>query len=290
MPGEAVTSSARIVLRDAAGRSDVEVERKLAPWEVAWDNGFVRKAAIILLLALVWEAYGRLLDNSLLFPTLTETVRALAGHVADGSLPARAWASIKVLLMGYVAGVLLAGALTILAINTRIGSDFLETVTGMLSPLPAIALLPLALLWFGLGNGSLVFILVHSVLWPVALNTHSGFRAVSNTLRMVGRNYGLTGFAFVRKILIPAAFPSILAGLKIGWAFAWRTLVAAELVFGVSSGQGGLGWFIFENRNQLEIPSVFAGLLTVILIGLVVENLIFRNVERRTVLRWGLQT
>ena len=79
-------------------------------------------------------------------------------------------------------------------------------------------------------------------------------------------------------------------GLKIGWAFAWRTLVAAELVFGVSSGKGGLGWFIFENRNLLEIPAVFAGLLTVILIGLVVENLIFRQIERRTVLRWGLQS
>jgi NitT/TauT family transport system permease protein len=211
-------------------------------------------------------------------------------HVADGTLPARAWSSIKVLLMGYAAGVVLAGTLTILAINTRLGSDFLETMTAMFSPLPAIALLPLALIWFGLGNGSLVFVLIHSVLWPVALNTHSGFRAVSQTLRMVGRNYGLKGFRYIRKILVPAAFPSILTGLKIGWAFAWRTLVAAELVFGVSSGQGGLGWFIFENRNQLDIPAVFAGLLTVILIGLVVENLIFRTIERRTVLRWGLQS
>jgi NitT/TauT family transport system permease protein len=106
---------------------------------------------------------------------------------------------------------------------------------------------------------------------------------------MVGRNYDLRGLRYIRKILIPAAFPSILTGLKIGWAFAWRTLVAAELVFGVSSGQGGLGWFIFENRNLLEIPAVFAGLLTVILIGLVVENLIFRTIEARTVLKWGLQ-
>ena len=81
------------------------------------------------------------------------------------------------------------------------------------------------------------------------------------------------------QILIPAAFPSILTGLKIGWAFAWRTLIAAELVFGVSSGKGGLGWFIYENKNQLEIPSVFAGLFCVILIGLAVENLIFRNIE-----------
>jgi len=87
-----------------------------------------------------------------------------------------------------------------------------------------------------------------------------------------------------------AAFPSILAGLKIGWAFAWRTLIAAKLVFGTSSGSGGLGWHIYENKNQIEIPNVFAGLLTVILIGLAVENLIFRLVEARTVRRWGMQT
>jgi len=189
--------------------------------------------------------------------------------------------------MGYAAGLLLAAILTGIAISSRIGTDFLETLTSMFNPLPAIALLPLALLWFGLNNASLVFVLVHSVLWAVALNTHSGF--MSNTLRMVGRNYGPTGFGYVGKILIPAAFPSILTGLKIGWAFAWRTLIAAELVFGVSSGSGGLGWFIYENKNQLQIPSVFAGLFSVILIGLLVENFIFRTIERRTVRRWGMQ-
>jgi NitT/TauT family transport system permease protein len=106
----------------------------------------------------------------------------------------------------------------------------------------------------------------------------------------VGRNYGLSGLSYVSQILIPAAFPSILSGLKIGWAFAWRTLIAAELVFGVSSGSGGLGWFIYENKNLLEIPAVFAGLFSVIVIGLTVENLIFRKIEQRTVRRWGMQT
>jgi NitT/TauT family transport system permease protein len=91
------------------------------------------------------------------------------------------------------------------------------------------------------------------------------------------------------KILIPAAFPSILAGLKIGWAFAWRTLIAAELVFGVSSGSGGLGWFIFQNKQELYIANVFAGLATVILIGLLVENVIFRTIEDHTVRKWGMQ-
>ena len=107
---------------------------------------------------------------------------------------------------------------------------------------------------------------------------------------MVGRNYELRGLQYVALILVPAAFPSILTGLKIGWAFAWRTLIAAELIFGVSSGKGGLGWFIFENRNLLDIPAVFAGLLTVIVIGLVVENLIFRTIEARTIRKWGLHS
>jgi NitT/TauT family transport system permease protein len=136
---------------------------------------------------------------------------------------------------------------------------------------------------------SLVFVIVHSVLWAVALNTLTGFRSVPETLRMSGRNYGLHGIKYVALILIPAAFPSILAGLKIGWAFAWRTLIAAELVFGVSSRSGGLGWYIFEARAELETDRVFAGLLAVILIGLAVEAVIFRFIERRTVVRWGMQ-
>ncbi len=255
-------------------------ERKLPAWRRVWNQGWVRKTLLVLALAGLWQAYATTLDNDLLFPTLVDTMRAFFGNIANGVLPARAWASVQILLVGYAAGVGLATVLSVLAINTRLGSDLLETLTSMLNPLPAIALLPLALLWFGLGNASLVFVLVHSVLWVVALNMHAGFRGVSPTLRMVGRNYGLRGVRYVGAILIPAAFPSILTGLKVGWAFAWRTLIAAELVFGVSSGSGGLGWFIFENKNQLEIPGVFAGLLTVILIGLLVENLVFRTLER----------
>src|SRR5450432_665293 len=284
---------AKILLRgDAAvmAGDPAEVERKLSMLELLWNDGFVRKAAIILFLAVVWEAYGSFLDNPLLFPTFHDTIITMFDKVKDGTIPLRAWASLKVLFMGYGAGIALAAIFTILAISTRIGTDFLETMTAMFNPLPAIALLPLALIWFGLGLGSLVFVLVHSVLWAVALNTHAGFRSVSQTMRMVGRNYGLSGLPLVLKILIPAAFPSILAGLKIGWAFAWRTLIAAELVFGVASGKGGLGWFIFESKNQLNIAEVFAGLLTIILIGLAVENVVFRFIETRTVQRWGMQT
>jgi NitT/TauT family transport system permease protein len=265
------------------------VEQPLTLGERAWNNGALRKTVLLVLLAAAWEGYARVVANPLLVPTFSATLEAFWEGIAGGVLPGRTAYSVRVLAMGYSAGIALAALLTAFAVSTRVGTDLLETLSSMFNPLPAIALLPLALLWFGLGNPSLMFVMVHSVLWPVALNTHSGFRAVSNTLRMVGQNCGLSGVGFIVKILIPAAFPSILTGLKIGWAFAWRTLIAAELVFGVSSGQGGLGWFIYENKNQLEVPSVFAGLFCVILIGLAVENLIFRNIELRTVRRWGMQ-
>jgi NitT/TauT family transport system permease protein len=265
------------------------LQQPLTAWERAWNNGAFRKVVLLIALASAWEVYARMLNNPLLVPTFSATLEALWEGVTAGPLLARALFSIRVLLMGYAAGIGIAALLTALAVSSQIGTDLLETLTSMFNPLPAIALLPLALLWFGLGNPSLIFVMVHSVLWAVALNTHSGFTSVSKTLRMVGQNCGLTGPRFVWRILIPAAFPSILTGLKIGWAFAWRTLIAAELVFGVSSGSGGLGWFIYENKNLLEIPSVFAGLFSVILIGLTVENLVFRNIEARTVRRWGMQ-
>ncbi|HQS09697.1 MAG TPA: ABC transporter permease subunit, partial [Xanthobacteraceae bacterium] len=196
------------------------VEKPLSTFEMIYNISVVRKIMILIVLAVIWEVYGRVLNNDLLFPTFSATISAFFQNVMNGVLPARAWASIKVLLAGYALGVMLAALLTAIAIASRIGTDFLETMTSMFNPLPAIALLPLALIWFGLGNGSLVFVLVHSVTWAIALNTHSGFLSVSKTLKMVGRNYGLGGPRFIWKILIPAAFPSILTGLKIGWAFA----------------------------------------------------------------------
>jgi NitT/TauT family transport system permease protein len=266
------------------------VEKPLTPFEKLYNQGWLRKTFIIVVIALAWETYARFLDNALLVPTLTDTLSALGASLANGEIPGKAYNSVRLLLQGYAVGLTLAMLFTALAMMSQLGNDLLETLTAMFNPLPAIALLPLSLIWFGLGDKSIIFVLVHSVLWAVALNTHSGFKSVSNTLRMVGRNYGLGGMSYVLKILIPAAFPSILTGLKIGWAFAWRTLIAAELVFGATSGKGGLGWYIYENKNLLDIPAVFAGLLTVILIGLAVENLVFRNIEAATVKKWGMQS
>jgi NitT/TauT family transport system permease protein len=249
----------------------------------------LRRLLILAMLAAVWEAAARWQANDLLLPSFLQTAKALVQGLASGELLAKLGVSLGVLAQGYLLGAACAFVLSALAASTRAGQDLLGTLVAMFNPLPAIALLPLALLWFGLGKASLLFVLAHSVLWPLALNTFAGFQGVPETLRMAGRQYGLRGIRLVCQVLVPAALPAILSGLKIGWAFAWRTLIAAELVFGTTSGKGGLGWYIFQNRNELYTDKVFAGLALVIVVGLLVEYAVFGTLEKLTVRRWGMQ-
>lgn len=257
-------------------------ERTLPSW--------ARRLLVIGALGVVWQIAAIWQDNAIMFPGLGEIFSALIQSIQHDNLLGAAWVSLTVLLKGYALAIVLALVLVSLAASSGFFRDMLQTLTAMMNPLPAIALLPLALLWFGISEASLLFVLCHSVLWPLSLAVLTGFESVPETQRLVGRNYGLRGPSFVLQILIPGALPSLISGLKIGWAFAWRTLIAAELVFGVtSSGEGGLGWFIYLNRNELFTDRVFAGLFVVVAIGLLVEVVIFRNLENLTIRRWGMQ-
>jgi NitT/TauT family transport system permease protein len=264
-------------------------DRPVAPWRRLWSAQPCRVTVVLAALVLAWQLYARRLGNPLVLPDPAATALAFRDALRSGELLERTANSLRILALGYGAGAALALLLTALAVNSPWILTALETCTALFNPLPAIALLPLAMLWFGLGTPSILFVLVHSVLWPVALGALSGCASVSPTLRMSGRIMGLKGPSLAFRLLLPAALPSVVTGLKTGWAVAWRTLIAAELVFGVSSGSGGLGWFIYEKKNQLEIPTVFAGLLTVILIGVAVEYLVFGLFERRTLQRWGMK-
>ncbi len=267
-----------------------QIERPLSVVEKLWNVQVVRNLAVVLMFVVAWELYTTLAKvPPLLFPSFSDTVMALIEAFTDQKLMAKIWFTVQSLLIGYAVGLLVAAILVSLASVWRVWADILMTATAMFNPLPSIALLPLAMLWFGLGTASLVFILIHAVLWAVALNTFVGFQGVSHTQRMVGQNYGLRGVIFAVKILIPAALATVLSGMKIGWAFAWRTLIGAELIFGATARGGGLGWHIFENAELLRTQQVFAGLFMIILIGVVVEYVIFRTIELRTVRRWGMQ-
>jgi len=266
------------------------VAKPLSNWERLFNTAWFCKTVLLVLVLGGWEWYAVFLDNALMFPTFSATVKALGNLIMSGEMFVKAGYTLKILGIGYMAGLALATLITVLATFNRFGQYVMELLTSIVAPLPAVALLPLAFIWFGLGNGSLLFVLIISVWCPIAQAMHSGFKSVPTTLRMVGRNYELKGFRYAQKILFPAAFPAILTGAKIGWAFGWRTLIAAELVAGVSSGKGGIGWMVNEAKQNLDIPVVFAGLVSVIVIGLIVENFIFKPIENRTVKKWGMQS
>ncbi|PSL00629.1 NitT/TauT family transport system permease protein [Murinocardiopsis flavida] len=249
-----------------------------------------RRAALLLLILGVWQGYVSLSGVSpLLVSGPADVAAAIYAGIADGRLLAATAITLQVLLSGMVIGMALAAVLTTLASWSRLGDDLLVLLTSMLNPLPAIAILPLAILWFGLSTTALVFVITNAVVWPIAINVSTGFRTVNPTIMAVGRNIGLRGWRIVRDVLIPAALPQIIAGLKTGWAFGWRTIIAAELVFGAAGGQGGLGFFINDARYFLRTPEVFAGLVTIALIGIALD-LVFTWIERRTVIRWGMKS
>ncbi len=249
-----------------------------------------RRTALVLLMLAAWQVAIDVSDvNPLLAVGPLEVGRAIVDGVADGSLVDSTLTTLRILLTAMTIGIGLAAVFTTLATWTKLGEDLLVLLTSMLNPLPSIAVLPLAILWFGLSTTALVVVIANAVIWPISINVSQGFRTANPTVVAVGRNIGLSGWRLVRDVLMPAALPHTISGLKTGWAFGWRTIIAAELVFGVAGEGGGLGFFINNARYFLRTPDVFAGLVTIALIGILLD-LAFGVLERRTVEKWGMKS
>lgn len=249
-----------------------------------------RRAALLVILVLIWQLYVTVSGvDPLLISSPLDVAEALFDGFTDGRLVDSTLLTLRILLTSMLIGMVIAAVLTTLATWTRIGEDILVLLTSILNPLPSIAILPLAILWFGLNTTALTVVIANAVVWPIAINVSMGFRTVNPTLLAVGRNIGLSGWRLVRDVLVPAALPHTISGLKTGWAFGWRTIIAAELVFGVAGGTGGLGFFINDARYFLRTPEIFAGLVTIALIGIALD-LVFSVVEKRTVVKWGMKS
>lgn len=249
-----------------------------------------RRVALLIGMLVLWQAYVTIFDvNPLLVSSPVDVAVAIYEGIVGGALLNGTLTTLKILLTAMAIGILMAAVLTTLATWTAIGDDILVLLTSMLNPLPSIAVLPLAILWFGLNTTALVVVIANAVIWPIAINVSTGFRTVNPTFLAVGRNIGLSGWKLVKDVLMPAALPHTISGLKTGWAFGWRTIIAAELVFGVAGGTGGLGFFINDARYFLRTPDIFAGLVTIALIGIALD-LLFGVLERKTVIKWGMKT
>jgi NitT/TauT family transport system permease protein len=247
---------------------------------------------LILLAALigVWQAYWVIKDPSpLLFAGPREVAEAFWDGWTDGRLARVTWTTLRLLAIGIGIGAVIALVLTAFAALSQVGEDLLRMLVAILNPLPGVAVLPLAMLWFGLNTNALLFVIANAAIWPIAINLDTGFKTVNQTIVAVGRNIGLSSARLITDVLAPAALPYAISGLKTAWAFGWRTIIAAELVFGVAGAEGGLGTYINNAKLFLQIPQVFAGLVTIAVLGMTFE-LLFGALERRTVVRWGMKT
>lgn len=249
----------------------------------------MKRPLVIFAIILVWEIAAMLANTPLILPRFTETAMSFVDAIVskDGRLISYVMETSKSLFTGFAIGSIIGTILSIIATTNKIGEEFVVTTASAFAPLPAVAVFPLALMWFGISYSSVIFISAFATVFPLAVSMSQGFRSVSETYKNVGRNVGMSRIGLTCWILIPASLPSILSGLRTGFSNSFRALVAVEMVIGTATGAGGLGWFVMSSKQNLDIPLVYAGIISIMIVGLSFEAL-FGYLEKKTVRKWGM--
>ena len=238
-----------------------------------------------------WETVCRLgLVDKLILPAPSTVAVTLAqgltgyGHVSYG-IAENALASLKMLAIGFPCGVVLGVAVGTLIGLSDIAYRALGPILGALVPIPAIAWAPILLIWFGVGAPTILAIVIYACFAEVVYNTIAGVRSVPIRFIWVIRSHGGGTMTSILRVVLPASFPQIFVGIKLGLAASWRSLIGAEMFAGVSLG---LGFMLFEAREFYATNVMFAALVLVAVFSLLLEQIGLRYIERHTLTRWGL--
>ena len=243
----------------------------------------------IILLIAIWEITSRLkLTNNYLLPAFSTVLAELIRQMKEGLFFLQIFNSFVMILIGFFVSMFLSAGIVILCTWSEVIRSFVKTLCAILTPLPGVALMPVIIMFFGIRELSMVVLMIHSVLWPMIINTLGGIASVKKEYTNFGRNIELSDVCQVKDIYLFALMPSIIAGARIGWGRAWRALISAEMVFGTIGNLGGIGYFIYTNRAFGNMTRVMVGVITVIIIGIIVESVVFGVIEKLTVRKWGL--
>jgi len=244
------------------------------------------KIAFYIILLAIWQAvsYAELWPSNI-FPSPLEVGEDLAYGAADGSLfygiATSLWRLIVGLAIaiggGMVLGIFMARVETV---NQTIGS----LVLGLQS-IPSIAWVPLAILWFGLTDVGIIFVTAIGAVFAVTINTYTGVKNIDPHYIEAARNMGAKEVQLITNVLIPAAFPYMISGFKQGWAFAWRGVIGAELLFSFL----GLGFLLNVGRQLNDVSQVIAIMIVIMLIGILIDGFVFKRLEYKVMSRWGLR-
>ena len=243
-----------------------------------------RKVLFFLLLLGLWELLGRLkLWPSYLFPSPLQVAQAMGDGFKSGTYLKGIGASMARLITGYVISAVLGITLGLAVGCVKWLDDTVGALLLALQTLPSICWLPLALIWFGLNEKAILFMVVIGAVLSISLAAEDGVRNVPPLLMRAARNMGAKGLTLYYQVAFPAALPAIVTGMKLGWSFAWRALMAAELLY----GNVGLGQLLMVGRELNDIAQVIAVMIVIVSLGLIVDRLVFSRLERNVRLRWG---
>lgn len=241
------------------------------------------------LILCLWELASRTgMVNTDILPPCTKVLESAVRELTSGTLLIQIVNSLYIVLLGFLISFGLAVFVTLGCVYSRLFESFFMTLCTLLNPLPGMAILPLIMMWFGVGNGAMLALIVHGVLWPLVTNLLSGFRTVPKIYKEWASNIDMTPFQIFKDIYAFSVMPYVISGLRIGWGRAWRALISAEMVFGMIGSYGGVGYYIYVNRAYANITNVMVGIFIIILIGVFVEAFLFKKIEKHTVDKWGI--
>ena len=247
----------------------------------------ISSTAFFLVLLLSWEVASRFgLYSPVLLPSPLNVFEYLWQSGMDGTLWTATLVTMKRLLLGYGIGLLFGVPLGLLTARSRIMQDTLGLLALGVQTLPSVCWVPLALLWFGQSEAAMLFVVVMGTLWSVIIATSDGVRAMPPIYLRAARTMGSSGLHTWVKVILPASLPYLVGGMKQGWAFAWRSLMAAEIFVTILTGFG-LGQLLQYGRELLAMDQVVAVMAIIIVIGLLADRILFSPWERFFHRRWG---
>jgi len=248
---------------------------------------FLTAAAFFAALVYIWHLLvAENIWSAVLVPAPLEVWKYLVRAATDGTMLSALIVTMRRLLIGYLVGVIMGIPLGLLTARFQWARDTIGVLGLGLQTLPSVCWVPLALLWFGQTESAMLFVVIMGTVWSVVISTDNGVRNVPPIFSRAARTMGSNGLHTWIKVILPASLPFIVSGIKQGWAFAWRSLMAAEIYVTILTGFG-LGHLLHYGRELNAMDRVIAVMLIIVLIGLLADKVLFSPWERFLHRRWG---
>ncbi len=257
-------------------------------WRRLW-----RGAAGVIAILLAWQLMSRTLDLELLLPPPLTVLRNVAvtlaipdtGWLYGPNIYVHLWHSFLRAMTGFGAAILIAIPMGLLLGRNATVREFIMPSIKGIYPIPGIAWIPLAILWFGLGDAAVIFVVFATTFFPMFFSTEAGARQISPVILDAGRCFGARGTSLFLRIILPATVPYIITGLRISLGGAWRMIVAGEML----ASQDGIGYFLMESRFQFKAVDLMTAMILIAIVGYATEKLIVDTIEKRTLEKWEVQ-